>query len=54
MRVKVLDANGRGSRSDVTNAIEFATANKAALDIDIIKSSSGTGTTERQLFWCGR
>ena len=39
--LKVLDAQGGGYTSDVIAAIEFATANKAALGIDIINLSLG-------------
>ena len=39
--LKVLTANGGGSTSDLIAAIEFATANKAALGIDIINLSLG-------------
>ena len=39
--MKVLDAQGQGSTSDVISAIEFATANRAALGIDIINLSLG-------------
>ena len=39
--LKVLDANGAGYTSDVIDAIEFAIANKTALDIDVINLSLG-------------
>jgi serine protease AprX len=39
--LKVLDASGAGRTSDVIRAIEFATANKARLGIDIINLSLG-------------
>ena len=39
--LKVLDANGQGYASDVIDAIEFAIANKTALDIDVINLSLG-------------
>ena len=39
--LKVLNANGGGKTSDVIAALEFATANKAALGIDIINISLG-------------
>src|SRR6185295_1956867 len=39
--LKVLDSPGVGSTSNVISAIEFATANKAALGIDIINLSLG-------------
>src|ERR1041384_3499175 len=39
--LRVLDENGAGSTSDVIAAIEFATANKAALGIDVINLSLG-------------
>ena len=39
--LKVLDANGQGYASDVIDAIEFAIANKVALDIDVINLSLG-------------
>ena len=39
--LKVLDAQGGGYASDVIEAVEFATANKAALGIDVINLSLG-------------
>ena len=39
--LKVLDKNGRGRTSDVLRAIEFATANRRALGIDVINLSLG-------------
>jgi serine protease AprX len=39
--LKVLDANGQGSTSDVIDAIEFAVVNKASLRIDVINLSLG-------------
>jgi len=39
--LKVLDQNGAGYTSDVINAIEFATANKDQLGIDVINLSLG-------------
>ena len=39
--LKVLDENGAGYTSDVIDAIEFAIANKTALDIDVINLSLG-------------
>ena len=39
--LRVLDDSGNGSTSDVIAAIEFATANKSALGIDIINLSLG-------------
>jgi serine protease AprX len=39
--LKVLDANGAGYTSDVISAIEFATANKDQLGIDVINLSLG-------------
>ena len=39
--LKVLDSQGLGSTSNVISAIQFATANKAALGIDIINLSLG-------------
>src|SRR5262245_2416185 len=39
--LRVLDANGNGYTSDVINAINFATANKAALHIGVINLSLG-------------
>src|SRR6185436_14398121 len=39
--LKVLDSQGVGSTSNVISAIQFATANKAALGIDIINLSLG-------------
>ena len=39
--LKVLDANGAGRTSDVISAIEFATANKTRLGIDVINLSLG-------------
>ena len=39
--LKVLDGNGGGYTSDVIEAVEFATANKAALGIDVINLSLG-------------
>ena len=39
--LKVLDSRGAGSASNVISAIQFATANKAALGIDIINLSLG-------------
>mgnify|MGYP003694244833 CR=1 FL=1 len=39
--LKVLDKNGKGTTSNVINAITFATANKAALGIDVINLSLG-------------
>ena len=39
--LKVLDQNGAGSTSDVISAVEFATANKDRLGIDIINLSLG-------------
>src|SRR4051812_4321101 len=39
--LKALDATGGGYTSDVINAIEFATANRAALAIDVINLSLG-------------
>ena len=39
--LKVLDANGAGYTSDVIAALEFATANRVALGIDVINLSLG-------------
>ena len=39
--LKVLDANGYGRTSDVISAVEYATANKSSLGIDIINLSVG-------------
>src|SRR5215204_6344793 len=39
--LKVLDSKGMGSASNVISAIQFATANRAALGIDIINLSLG-------------
>jgi serine protease AprX len=39
--LKVLDRNGAGTTSDVISAIEFATANKERLGVDIINLSLG-------------
>ena len=39
--LKVLDSQGLGSTSNVISAIQFATANKTALGIDIINLSLG-------------
>jgi len=39
--LRVLDDSGSGSTSDVIAAIEFATANKAALGIDVMNLSLG-------------
>ena len=39
--LKVLDNNGRGSASDVLRAIEFAIANKVALNLHILNLSLG-------------
>ena len=39
--LKVLDSQGAGYTSDVIEAIEFATANKAALGIDVVNLSLG-------------
>jgi serine protease AprX len=39
--LKVLDKNGKGTTSNVIKAITFATANKAALGIDVINLSLG-------------
>ena len=39
--LKVLDAHGEGKTSDVISAIEYTTANKARLGIDIINLSLG-------------
>ena len=39
--LKVLDAQGGGYSSDVIEAVEFATENKAALGIDVINMSLG-------------
>ena len=39
--LRVLDNSGSGSTSDVIAAVEFATANKAALGIDVINLSLG-------------
>jgi serine protease AprX len=39
--LKVLDANGVGYVSDVINALEFATTNRAALGVDVINLSLG-------------
>ena len=39
--LKVLDAQGRGYTSDVISAVEFATANRVALGIDVINLSLG-------------
>src|SRR4051812_21563378 len=39
--LRVLDNSGAGSTSDVIAAVEFATANKAALGIDVINMSLG-------------
>lgn len=39
--LKVLDAEGRGVASDVIAALEFATANRARLGIDVINLSLG-------------
>ena len=39
--LKVLDSTGAGNTSNVISAIEFATANKAALGIDVINLSLG-------------
>ncbi len=38
---KVLDGNGAGYTSDVINALDFATTNKAALGLDILNLSLG-------------
>lgn len=40
--LKVLDANGSGSLSNVTAAVDWAVANKAAYDIKVISMSLGT------------
>ena len=39
--LKVLDANGYGRTSDVISAVEYATANKSSLGIDIVNLSLG-------------
>ncbi len=39
--LKVLDARGQGTTSDVIRALEFAMANKAALGIDVVNLSLG-------------
>jgi serine protease AprX len=39
--LRVLDGNGRGSTADVLRAIEFAIANKAALNLHILNLSLG-------------
>src|SRR6185295_4796538 len=39
--LRVLDGSGNGQTSEVINALAFATANKAALGIDIINLSLG-------------
>src|SRR5688572_12435534 len=39
--LRVLDDNGKGSTSDVVRALEFAVANKAALNLHIINLSLG-------------
>ncbi len=39
--LKVLDHNGAGNTSDVISAIEFVTANKDQLGVDIINLSLG-------------
>ena len=39
--LKVLDANGGGYTSDVIAAVDFATANKTALGIDVLNMSLG-------------
>jgi len=39
--LRVLDKNGNGATSDVISALTFATANKAALGIDVINLSLG-------------
>src|SRR5207244_3016879 len=44
--LKVLDNQGVGSTSNVISALEFATANKAALGIDIINLSLGHAVYE--------
>ena len=46
--LRVLDGSGNGKTSNVINALAFATANKAALGINIINLSLGGPVTQQE------